>query len=68
MVERRDSSDFVVIGGTRADAERAAESDFRIRSGTCPNGCGLMAPTDYGQECRTCGFFCNTPAEAVTKN
>lgn len=39
------------------------ESDFRIRSGCCPNGCGLMAPNSYGQECPACGFSCNTPAE-----
>lgn len=63
MVERRDPSRFVVVGGTEADAARAAESDFRIRSGMCPNGHGLMNPTDYGQECPACGFFCNTPAE-----
>lgn len=64
MVERKDPSQFVVIGGGDADSVRAAEEDFRIRSGTCPNGCGLLEPTDYGQRCQACGFFCNTHAEA----
>lgn len=64
MVERKDPSNFVVIGGSEADSARAAEQDFRIRSGVCPNGCGLMEPTDYGQGCAGCGFFCNTRAEA----
>lgn len=66
MVERKDPSRFVVLGGTEADAVRAAEDDFRIRSGMCPNGHGLLEPTDYGQRCPKCGFFCNTKAEQVT--
>jgi|JI10StandDraft_1071094.scaffolds.fasta_scaffold4635265_1 hypothetical protein len=67
MVERKDPSRFVVVGGDEADACRAAESDFRIRSGTCPNGCGLLEPTDYGQRCPACGFFCNTRAGSVAE-
>ena len=66
MVERKDPSRFVVIGGSEADSARAAEQDFRIRSGACPNGCGLLEPTDYGQRCAWCGLFCNTRAEAET--
>ena len=65
MVERKDPSRFVVLGGSKADSERFAEEDFRIRSGLCPNGCGLNDPTEYGQKCPKCGFFCNTRAEAA---
>ena len=41
------------------------EGDYKIRGGMCPNGHGLMEPTDYGQRCPACGFFCNTPADRV---
>jgi len=66
MVERKEVGQIVVLGGTDADAARFVEEDFRIRSGACPNGCGLLEPTDYGQRCAGCGFFCNTRAEAET--
>lgn len=62
-VERLDPDRLVVLGGNEDDVRRFIESDFRIRSGTCPNGCGLMAETDGGQQCPACGFWCNTPAE-----
>lgn len=66
MVERKDPAFVHVLGGDEADAARFVENDFRIRSGMCPNGHGLLEPTDYGQRCTTCGFFCNTKAEQVT--
>ena len=63
-VERADPDRFVILGDhTDADKARFVESDFRIRSGLCPNGHGLMEPTDYGQRCPACGFLCNTKAE-----
>jgi hypothetical protein len=63
MVERREVSQIVVVGGDEKDAARFVEEDFRIRSGMCPNGCGLNEATDYGQRCPKCGFFCNTSPE-----
>lgn len=52
------------IGGvSEADIHAFIESDFKIRSGLCPNNCGLMHQTDCGQECMACHFSCNTPAE-----
>lgn len=67
MVERLDRDRIVVLGGTDADVARFVESDFRIRSGMCPNGHGLMEPTEYGQQCPACGFWCNTPAERESR-
>lgn len=66
MIERKDPANIAVLGGTEADARRFVETDFLIRSGQCPNGHGLMRPTDYGQRCPACGFFCNTRAESMT--
>lgn len=52
------------IGGVdAADIAAFIESDFKIRSGLCPNDCGLMQENSYGQECSTCGFSCNTLPE-----
>jgi hypothetical protein len=58
-VKRYSADDYQVLGGTREDAQRAADTDFLIRSGLCPNGCGLLAQSDDGQECHTCHFMCN---------
>ena len=66
MPERIDPSRIIVLGGTEEDARRFVESNFRIRSGMCPNGHGLMTQTDFGQECPTCGFFCNTRPDKET--
>jgi hypothetical protein len=63
MVERADPSRIGIAGGDEADVRRYIESDFKIRSGLCPNGCGLMTENDYGQECPACHFSCNTKAE-----
>lgn len=61
MVERLDISR--IIAATEEDARRFVESDFKIRSGLCPNGHGLMHETNYGQACEACGFCTNKPAE-----
>lgn len=63
MVERKDPSQFIVIGGDKKESQAFADRDFSVRSGVCPNGHGLLEPTDYGQRCPTCGFFCNVKAE-----
>lgn len=65
MVERLDPSRIAVEDGPDAakQVRRYIESDFKIRSGLCPNGCGLMTENDYGQECPACNFSCNTKAE-----
>ena len=59
-IERADPDRIEVLGGKPGDKERCIESDFRIRSGLCPNGHGLMTMGGWGQECPTCGFTCNT--------
>jgi len=63
MVERVSRDRLAIIGGNEDDLKRYIESDFKIRSGLCPNGCGLMGENDYGQECPACKFSCNTQAE-----
>lgn len=65
-VERRDPQ--FLVGESEESVRRFIESDFRIRSGLCPNGHGLLNPTDFGQECPKCGFFCNTRAERDTSH
>ncbi|MGO4608388.1 hypothetical protein AB4142_18825 [Variovorax sp. 2RAF20] len=62
-VERLDPERLAVVGGEEGDLKRFIESDFKIRSGLCPNGCGLLTEVAYGQECPACNFSCNTPAE-----
>lgn len=63
MVERIDPDRIEVLGGKPGDKERHIESDFRIRSGLCPNGHGLMEAIEWGQRCPQCGFECNRHAE-----
>lgn len=63
MVERIHPDRLGILGEDQSDIQRFIESDFKIRSGLCPNGHGLMTPNDYGQECPQCGFTCNTKAE-----
>ena len=64
MVERLDPSNLAAE--SHVDIAGYIESDFRIRSGLCPNGCGLMHEDSFGQECRTCSFSCNVLAEKGT--
>lgn len=63
VVERKDPSCFHMIGGTTEDNARFAETDFKIRSGLCPNGCGLLSWDGTFQECAKCKFVCNTRPE-----
>lgn len=63
MVERISPDRLAIAGGNQDDLQRFIESDFKIRSGLCPNGHGLMMPIEGGQECKACGFVCNTAAE-----
>lgn len=66
MVERIDSSRIV---GADADAvAQFIENDFKIRSGVCPNGHGLLNPLADGQECKTCGFYTNTSADKAAND
>lgn len=59
--ERIDPSRIAGLAGT--DITAYIESDFRIRSGLCPNGHGLMTEEPWGQSCPVCGFNCNIHAE-----
>jgi len=61
MIERIDKSRIAGLAGT--DLNKYVESDFKIRSGLCPNGHGLMTADDGGQRCPTCGFWTNKRAE-----
>ena len=63
-IERLDPSR--VAGTSAEDVRRYIESDFKIRQGLCPNGCGLMHPCSYGQECAVCAFSTNALPEPVT--
>lgn len=62
-VERKDPA---TIGGLPpAELERFLDQDVLIRSGRCPNGCGLLTVDegDWGQECPVCKFSTNCRAE-----
>lgn len=64
LAERADPDTVAVLHGRPGDLERHLRSDQLIRSGMCPNGCGLMAPAgNWGQECPACNFVCNTLPE-----
>lgn len=67
MVERLDPDNLGVSDGNQGDVEGYIESDFRRRSGLCPNGHGLMVSDNGGQRCPSCGFSCNTPAELTSQ-
>jgi len=63
MVERKNPAHILIPGGTAKDVEEFIERDFQTRNGMCPNGHGLLTPTDFGQQCATCKFFTNVRAE-----
>jgi hypothetical protein len=67
VIERADPDRIEVLGGQPGDKARCIESDFKIRSGLCPNGHGLMQPDGGGQLCPSCSFWCNTPAELTAQ-
>lgn len=60
-LERIDKSRIAGISGTDLDAY--IESDFKIRSGLCPNDHGLMLAEDGLQHCPVCKFTTNVQAE-----
>ena len=61
MVERIDRNRILGLSSTELD--KYVESDFKIRSGLCPNGHGLMTTEEWGQSCPVCNFGTNVPAE-----
>ena len=69
-VERLDRSQIAGLSG--ADVDSFIESDFKIRSGLCPNGCGLLSIVDDGdglgpaQVCDKCNYFTNVMPEKDT--
>lgn len=65
MVDRLDSKNIFFGSGDERSADEFVRHDHLIRSGMCPNGCGMLLGTEFGQECLKCKFFCNTRAEAV---
>lgn len=70
-VERRSADQFYVFSSDDSvTPEMCAEQDFRIRSGMCPNGCGLMElDSEYpGQRCPKCNFWCNSLPENQPAN
>lgn len=60
-VERKDPAN--IHGLSRAEAETYCDQDLLIRTGMCPNGCGLLNEAPSGQDCTRCGFWCNTARE-----
>ena len=68
-VERKDPSQFFCTGDD-FDPEKAADIDFKIRSGMCPNSCErLLQPAECGgYECPGCNFWTNSRPEAQTAN
>ena len=63
MIERKDPRTIAVLGGDEEDVRRHVKSDFKIRSGLCPNGCGLMTESDGLQKCPKCNFTTNVLSE-----
>ena len=61
MIERIDKSRIAGLAGT--DLDRYVEDDFKIRSGLCPNGHGLLTADGGGQRCPVCGFWTNVQSE-----
>ena len=63
MIERKNPDQIGIPGGTKKDVADYIETDFKIRSGLCPNGCGVLIQADGIQNCPKCKFFTNTPCE-----
>lgn len=71
MAIERKSADCFHVVGDGITPEQAADHDFAIRSGQCPNKCGAMHITDppyVGQECPVCKFWCNSIPERGAAN
>lgn len=62
-VERLDHECIGVPTDQADQIPRIIESDYRIRTGQCPNGCGLMSQDEHGQDCLKCKFQCNMLSE-----
>ena len=58
----------LIAGTSQAHVDKFIISDQKIRSGLCPNDCGLMRPCEYGQECPKCHFSTNVLPEPETPN
>lgn len=66
MVERL-NPDQVFGFGSRAETEAYCDRDLLIRTGRCPNGCGLMLQHDDGQDCPKCQFATNCRCELAAQ-
>jgi hypothetical protein len=65
---QRKNPDHIHGFATRAEAEKYCDQDLLIRTGMCPNGCGLMVEFVGGdQTCEKCGFWCNTKRETTNQ-
>jgi hypothetical protein len=65
MIERIDRNR--IIGLSEAELDLYVESDFRIRSGMCPNEHGLLHDDGNVQRCETCGFVTNVRPEGMNQ-
>lgn len=63
MIERMHRDRVIGFGGDDKAVDDFIENDYRIRSGMCPNGHGLLDATEQGQECSSCGYWTNIRAE-----
>ena len=66
MADRLDPNNIFVLGGGEGAADEFVRHDRLIRNGMCPNGCGLLNGTEFGQECEKCKFVCNVLSEVAT--
>lgn len=67
MTVARKNPDHIFGYATREEAQRHCDQDYLIRTGMCPNGCGLMSEDGDGQNCTSCNFWCNTKRETVSQ-
>lgn len=65
MTVKRKNPDNIHGFATRAEAQKFCDQDYLIRTGMCPNGCGLLMEHDDGQDCPKCQFACNTKRETT---
>ena len=63
MIERLDKDSLMMIGGGDKELDAFIEGDFKVRSGMCPNGHGLLNSEEYGQSCSECGYWTNIRPE-----
>lgn len=68
MVKRLDPATLATPDGDEKAINRFIESDFKVRSGACPNNCGLLNDTEFGQQCPKCNYFTNVRAEREGAN